>query len=140
MAESAENVLAVIQSAEENKENEDSSFEPEPKKLRTDDSSIALVHKLEDRLTGILCCAVCLDLPGTCFQVFAFKYFSLLDCRCLIHLCSCQLELCFLKHLSRTNTGLQMPCLLSLLNSFIKSCSTAEQNVEDSGCVTMTLG
>ena len=75
MAEHAENVLAVIQSAEENKENEDSSFEPEPKKLRTDDSSSALVHKLEDRLTGILCCAVCLDLPGTCFQVIHFQIF-----------------------------------------------------------------
>lgn len=68
MAESTENTLAVI-SVEENKENVDQNFEPEPKKLRTDDSSSSIEYKLEDRLSGILCCAVCLDLPETCFQV-----------------------------------------------------------------------
>ena len=80
MAESTENVLSVI-SSQENKENEDQSFEPEPKKLRTDDSATSIEYKLEDRLTGILCCAVCLDLPGTCFQVilrciFNARYFT----------------------------------------------------------------
>ena len=76
MAESAENAFAVLQPTGENKENEDKSFEPEPKKLRLDDSATILDHKLEDRLSGILCCAVCLDLPNSCFQVFTFFSFD----------------------------------------------------------------
>lgn len=41
--------------------------EPEPKrrKLDTPKSSSKIVEKLEARLGGILCCAVCLDLPRT---------------------------------------------------------------------------
>ena len=37
--------------------------EPEAKKQKIDHSSTKIKFKLEDRLCGILCCAVCLDLP-----------------------------------------------------------------------------
>lgn len=45
----------------------DTFVEPEKKRMRilqnTDTTDIK--HKLEDRLGGILCCAVCFDLPKT---------------------------------------------------------------------------
>lgn len=37
--------------------------EPKPKKAKTEDQSTGVGYKLEERLNGILCCAVCLDLP-----------------------------------------------------------------------------
>ena len=37
--------------------------EPEAKKQKTEHPREKLKFKLEDRLCGILCCAVCLDLP-----------------------------------------------------------------------------
>lgn len=39
--------------------------EPAKKKCKIDESSEAKQEKLEQRLGGILCCAVCLDLPRT---------------------------------------------------------------------------
>nr|XP_022340793.1 cysteine and histidine-rich protein 1-like [Crassostrea virginica] len=51
-----------------NKENLDTNFEPERKKMKTELNQKEKDNKLEDRLCGILCCAVCLDLPRTCFQ------------------------------------------------------------------------
>jgi len=48
------------------KENK-TSDEPPTKKARTVGKE-ASADKLEERLCGILCCAVCLDLPTTCFQ------------------------------------------------------------------------
>lgn len=58
----------VLQDENCNKENLDTNFEPERKKLKTDINLKEKDNKLEDRLSGILCCAVCLDLPRTCFQ------------------------------------------------------------------------
>ena len=45
---------------EENNEIE----EPEKKKPRLENSDKKKGYNLEDRLNGILCCAVCLDLPN----------------------------------------------------------------------------
>ncbi|XP_011438485.1 zinc finger TRAF-type-containing protein 1-B [Magallana gigas] len=58
----------VLQDENCNKENLDTNFEPERKKLKTEINLKEKDNKLEDRLSGILCCAVCLDLPRTCFQ------------------------------------------------------------------------
>jgi hypothetical protein len=72
MAESSESALQQLftDNINEDKENKEcSSFEPEKKKLKIDQPAIVPDYKLEERLSGILCCAVCLDLPRTCFQV-----------------------------------------------------------------------
>ncbi|KAL5021687.1 hypothetical protein ScPMuIL_000842 [Solemya velum] len=68
MAESASSTAVMAELQIENKENQDTNFEPEKKRVKLDDSFINQTNKLEDRLCGILCCAVCLDLPRTCFQ------------------------------------------------------------------------
>jgi len=68
-------VSAVLQSrqAADSSENTttmdttDNISEPEPKRCKfdtKDQPSTTLESKLEERLTGILCCAVCLDVPG----------------------------------------------------------------------------
>ena len=72
MAEQVESALSVISANSENKENEETSFEPEQKKIKLDVSPPQPDNKLQERLSGILCCAVCLDLPRTCFQVRFF--------------------------------------------------------------------
>ena len=47
--------------------------EPEKKRRKTESGTSCKVYKLEERLNGILCCAVCLDLPAvTVFQVGDF--------------------------------------------------------------------
>lgn len=63
----------------------DDTAEPEIKRKKLDSSALgstSLNEKLESRLGGILCCAVCLDLPKTAmyqvrfdFYNFAFKFF-----------------------------------------------------------------
>lgn len=46
------------------------NYEPLKKKSKLDVQSSKQPYKLEERLNGILCCAVCLDLPAiTVFQV-----------------------------------------------------------------------
>ena len=45
------------------------NYEPCQKKAKLSDPSCDYTNRLEDRLNGILCCAVCLDLPHTCYQV-----------------------------------------------------------------------
>ena len=45
-------------------ENTMETFEPELKKPRLENKENIPLYKLEDRLNGILCCAVCLDLPN----------------------------------------------------------------------------
>ncbi|WAR13293.1 CYR1B-like protein, partial [Mya arenaria] len=85
MAETSESALSVIhpENTSENKENEDETFEPEKKKVKLESSSTVLEFKLEERLSGILCCAVCLDLPRTCFQC---ANGHLMCCGCFNHL------------------------------------------------------
>lgn len=68
MAESADAPRQVLRDENEDKENM-SSFEPQLKKQKLSDHCLSIGYKLEDRLSGILCCAVCLDLPRTCYQV-----------------------------------------------------------------------
>jgi len=68
----------VLQENVENKENMESILEPEKKKARLE-TPFADKDKLEDRLSGILCCAVCLDLPRMCFQV-ATRIYSKIIC------------------------------------------------------------
>lgn len=52
--------------------------EPEKKRQKLDTSSpskVKKLEKLESRLGGILCCAVCLDLPrAAMYQVSAFQF------------------------------------------------------------------
>lgn len=65
-------------SSNQEQENTADTDEPEPKrkKLDTPKLSSKLVEKLEARLGGILCCAVCLDLPRTAmYQVINFFLF-----------------------------------------------------------------
>jgi len=66
MADSA--VSAVLQSRQadssESRDDATDASEPEPKKCKYDNKDQSLESKLEDRLSGILCCAVCLDVPG----------------------------------------------------------------------------
>lgn len=67
-------------SSNQEQENTADTDEPEPKrkKLDTPKLSSKLVEKLEARLGGILCCAVCLDLPRTAmYQVINFFYLFL---------------------------------------------------------------
>ncbi|KAH3855172.1 zinc finger TRAF-type-containing protein 1-like [Dreissena polymorpha] len=85
MAETSESALSVrhLENTSENKENEDKSFEPEKKKQKLTSSSTFFDFKLEERLSGILCCAVCLDLPRTCYQC---TNGHLMCCGCFNHL------------------------------------------------------
>jgi succinate dehydrogenase/fumarate reductase-like Fe-S protein len=51
--------------------------EPEKKRQKLDSHPMKVkkLEKLENRLGGILCCAVCLDLPrAAMYQVSAFQY------------------------------------------------------------------
>ena len=68
MEEATNSSIQVLRESSADKENV-SSFEPPNKKIKTSDSHVDSKIKLEDRLCGILCCAVCLDLPKTCYQV-----------------------------------------------------------------------
>lgn len=55
-----------VQSAVENsppREEESITGEPECKKAKLEISNAEKGFRLEERLNGILCCAVCLDLP-----------------------------------------------------------------------------
>ncbi|RUS69772.1 hypothetical protein EGW08_022468 [Elysia chlorotica] len=67
MEEATNSSIQVLRESSADKENV-SSFEPPNKKIKTNDSHADSKIKLEDRLCGILCCAVCLDLPKTCYQ------------------------------------------------------------------------
>lgn len=68
-----------IQTADADNKNSDFD-EPQKKKLKFDNPMSKVnkkIEKLENRLGGILCCAVCLDLPKTAmYQVSATIYFS----------------------------------------------------------------
>lgn len=59
-----------LQDDDSNKENTNEDFEPVKKKSKVDliSKGDEAEHKLEERLCGILCCAVCLDLPRICYQ------------------------------------------------------------------------
>jgi hypothetical protein len=54
------------------KDNQHDSEEPEAKRKKPNQKSMAIVEKLEMRLGGILCCAVCLDLPRTAMYQVIF--------------------------------------------------------------------
>merc|ERR1711976_1105933 len=60
------------------------SEEPTPKKLKMEASSTVLEYKLEERLSGILCCAVCLDQPKV--AVYQCTNGHLMCAGCLAHL------------------------------------------------------
>ena len=44
---------------------DDEILEPVPKKCKLDIREFNNEYKLEEKLNGILCCAVCLDVPCT---------------------------------------------------------------------------
>ncbi len=53
--------------------------EPDNKKRKIEPLAVKQGFKLEDRLNGILCCAVCLDLPTVAvYQVGFCKLYRLL--------------------------------------------------------------
>uniref|UniRef100_A0A336KRP9 CSON014189 protein n=1 Tax=Culicoides sonorensis TaxID=179676 RepID=A0A336KRP9_CULSO len=64
----------------QDQENTTDTGEPEPKRKKIDTpvkASSKMVEKLEARLGGILCCAVCLDLPRTAmYQVIILYYLT----------------------------------------------------------------
>ncbi|XP_070575894.1 zinc finger TRAF-type-containing protein 1-B-like [Ptychodera flava] len=58
--------MASTESIDESLETKDLKIEteePVKKKAKIDDEKVLMEEKLEQRLNGILCCAVCLDLP-----------------------------------------------------------------------------
>ncbi|KAK6186113.1 hypothetical protein SNE40_008213 [Patella caerulea] len=67
MAESTEAPRQISRQELDDKENI-MNYEPDCKKPRLSSHSSLKNFNLEDRLSGILCCAVCLDLPRTCYQ------------------------------------------------------------------------
>ncbi|KAI0234717.1 Cysteine and histidine-rich protein 1-B [Lamellibrachia satsuma] len=60
------------------------NYEPLKKKSKLDVQSSKQPYKLEERLNGILCCAVCLDLPA--ITVFQCSNGHLMCASCLSHL------------------------------------------------------
>ena len=63
-------------SSEQKDDSLDISREPETKKLKTDIfRDQAIDYKLEDKLSGILCCAVCLDVSSlSMYQVRCHRH------------------------------------------------------------------
>lgn len=68
MADTAGESSQVLRETNDDKENI-TDYEPIAKRAKLADVHPDFTNRLEDRLSGILCCAVCLDLPQTCFQV-----------------------------------------------------------------------
>jgi len=66
MADSAGSVVLQSRQADssENRDDVMDVLEPEPKKCKFESKDQPTESKLEDRLSGILCCAVCLDVPS----------------------------------------------------------------------------
>lgn len=71
MAETAsEPAVEILQEILVKTEENVEDSEPPKKKAKSDVSSKLSGYNLEERLNGILCCAVCLDLPSvSVFQV-----------------------------------------------------------------------
>jgi len=70
---------AILQSRQaDSSENRDDAMdvsEPESKKRKLDSIDQQPESKLEDRLSGILCCAVCLDIPCLCmYQASIYRF------------------------------------------------------------------
>ncbi|KAG8233724.1 hypothetical protein J437_LFUL013221 [Ladona fulva] len=68
----------------EEQENNEEIYEPETKRKKAEKSSEPITEKLEHRLGGILCCAVCLDLPRA--AVFQCTNGHLMCAGCFTHL------------------------------------------------------
>ncbi|ELT87328.1 hypothetical protein CAPTEDRAFT_168572 [Capitella teleta] len=68
----------------ETQQNPEESMEPSPKKMKIDNPPATSEYKLEERLSGILCCAVCLDLPKV--AVYQCTNGHLMCAGCLAHL------------------------------------------------------
>lgn len=68
----------------EEQENNEEIYEPEVKRKKTEKSAEAIAEKLEQRLGGILCCAVCLDLPRA--AVYQCTNGHLMCAGCFTHL------------------------------------------------------
>lgn len=78
MADSAGSAVLQSRQAADSSANRDDAMdvrEPEPKKFKYDNQEQTVESKLEDRLTGILCCAVCLDVP--CLWMYQASLYSL---------------------------------------------------------------
>lgn len=77
---SSQEQQTMMETADNNKKDSD---EPEAKRRKTEHKPSKIVEKLEARLGGILCCAVCLDLPRTAmyqvkwlFHSVSLRFFS----------------------------------------------------------------
>jgi len=65
---------AVLQSRQADSSKDDVS-EPEAKRCKYDNRDQLVESKLEDRLSGILCCAVCLDVPSLMmYQASVYRF------------------------------------------------------------------
>lgn len=74
--EQATTATISIPSSSQQTNDDVSADEPEKKRPKLDSNPLKVkkLEKLESRLGGILCCAVCLDLPrGAMFQVSAIQ-------------------------------------------------------------------
>ena len=74
MADVVSTPLSVAEKQKIMEENDDID-EPNTKKARIEPLSTNSAFKLEDRLNGILCCAVCLDLPTVAVYQVCFCRF-----------------------------------------------------------------
>ena len=74
MADVGDESHQILRASNVDKEN--MMLEPCQKKIKLSDISTDFSTRLEERLSGILCCAVCLDLPLTCFQVWEIARIS----------------------------------------------------------------
>jgi len=80
MADSAGSSILQSRQADssENKDDSVDVSEPEPKKRKHDNKDQPVDSKLEDRLSGILCCAVCLDVPCLwMYQASVYRFYRL---------------------------------------------------------------
>lgn len=84
MAEASEAVPSSSESNSPVLDDENQNLEPLKKKIRTEGPLDVKGEKLEHRLGGILCCAVCLDLPRT--AIFQCSNGHLMCAGCFTHL------------------------------------------------------
>lgn len=80
----SETTSSTTENVENIEEKNDDLQEPDSKKRKLSNKADDKKHKLEDRLGGILCCAVCLDLPSS--AVYQCNNGHLMCAGCFTHI------------------------------------------------------
>ncbi|XP_077982128.1 zinc finger TRAF-type-containing protein 1-B-like [Glandiceps talaboti] len=137
MADVAMSTSETIAEIRDRKEEKLEIEEPVKKKAKVDDCRIQEEEKLEQRLNGILCCAVCLDLPrATIFQCINGH---LMCAGCFTHLladarlkneqatcpnCRCEISrsLCS-RNLAVEKAVCELPAACQYCNDFLPRCT-----------------